>query len=238
VASYAQELGDQAKEIYNSNVWGWGAKWNVWRPPSFDQVMGVVKDWDDPDEPPPHGRTRDRYRRDLAKRVVGLLNEAKEIEKAVGELGFAQYGTGGGHEAYAFWVPDSGEGEEQHHFLLTNEEAHLPLLWDEEATLGFYEHAAEGSVDDTGGTMREVYQKLLDGTALPQWKKPAGVVPVGFDTQDVEVVNRHRQGLGMKPLDLTAGWTPAEIREMAERVRKTGRTNNPRQAELKRKLMR
>ena len=53
----------------------------------------------------------------------------------------------------------------------------------------------------------------------------------------METVNAHRARLGMDPIDPSAGWTPDEIREMAERIRLTGRMNNPSLGALKRKLM-
>jgi hypothetical protein len=56
--------------------------------------------------------------------------------------------------------------------------------------------------------------------------------------QDVEIINRHRAGLGMPPMDPSSGWTGKELREMAESIRRTGRTHNPSLDRLKRKLMR
>jgi len=62
--------------------------------------------------------------------------------------------------------------------------------------------------------------------------------PSAFDPKDVEAINRHRRRIGGDPIDLAAGWSPDEIREMADNIRTKGRTHNPRLDELKRKLMR
>lgn len=55
---------------------------------------------------------------------------------------------------------------------------------------------------------------------------------------DLEVINRHRRGLGMGPMDPAAGWSVEELRDMAESIRTTGRMTNPRTELLKRRLMR
>lgn len=58
----------------------------------------------------------------------------------------------------------------------------------------------------------------------------------GLSEGVLETIDRHRAGLGMSPLDPAAGWATAELEEMAERIRATGRMNNPLSA-LKRRLM-
>lgn len=47
-------------------------------------------------------------------------------------------------------------------------------------------------------------------------------------SSDMDVINRHRASIGMGPIDPLAGWTAEELREMAERIRTTGRMSNPR----------
>jgi hypothetical protein len=44
---------------------------------------------------------------------------------------------------------------------------------------------------------------------------------------DLDVVNRHRRSLGMKPIDPATGWTDQEIHEMAKAIRTSGRMVNP-----------
>ena len=68
---------------------------------------------------------------------------------------------------------------------------------------------------------------------LKAGKRPTG----GFDPADVSLVNRYRKTLGMADIDLAAGWTPKEVADMAESVRKRGRLPNP-SSRLKRKLVR
>jgi len=96
------------------------------------------------------------------------------------------------------------------------------------------------------GDLLEHYFVTIGGDPPDQAKRIIkanyGQVPVWWppkrpDPKDVETVNRHRQSLGMDPLDLTAGWTPKEIADMANNVRKRGTTHNPNLAALKRKLM-
>lgn len=48
-----------------------------------------------------------------------------------------------------------------------------------------------------------------------------------YDPEDIATINRHRASLGMKPIDPKAGWTPGELADMAEAIRKTGRMQNP-----------
>lgn len=65
----------------------------------------------------------------------------------------------------------------------------------------------------------------------------------GPSAADVATVNRHRAGLGMRPLDLAHGWSAQEIADMADSIRRTGRTHNPLKlrvnpAKLKRRLLR
>lgn len=69
---------------------------------------------------------------------------------------------------------------------------------------------------------------------LTEFCKALGALP----SDDLEVINRHRASLGMRPIDPAAGWTPQELADMAESIRKTGRMTNPDRERLKRKLMR
>ena len=62
-------------------------------------------------------------------------------------------------------------------------------------------------------------------------------VAVPIDDPDLEVINRHRKGLGMEPIDLAAGWSEDELRKMAETIRTTGRMGNPVEV-LRRRLLR
>jgi hypothetical protein len=62
--------------------------------------------------------------------------------------------------------------------------------------------------------------------------------PSSVSQEDIDVLNQHRRSLGMGKIDLSAGWSDEELRDMAENIRKHGRTHNPAQASLKRKLMR
>lgn len=55
---------------------------------------------------------------------------------------------------------------------------------------------------------------------------------------DLKTIDSHRRSLGMGPIDPSAGWSVEELRGMAESIRTTGRMNNPRSEQLKRKLMR
>ena len=205
--------------------------------PSLEEVRSKVEGLDIlPSTYEDVGRTETEFKSDVVQELHPLLTAPSEIRKALESLGFRITGTGGGHRAYSFDLPGtSDEDGNPYFFLITDEDASLPVRWDQPVIMGYYhgpdDHEGQ---DDAGGTMRELHKKLLDGTAMPAWKKP---IPF-FDPRDVETINRHRRSIGGDPVDLDAGWTLGEIQEMAERIRSMGRTNNPRYAALKRKLMR
>ena len=72
----------------------------------------------------------------------------------------------------------------------------------------------------------------------PKWQSSilSGTGGQVFDPKDVDTINRHRAQTGRAPIDLTAGWTPAELADMARNIRKHGREYNT--GALKRRLMR
>lgn len=60
--------------------------------------------------------------------------------------------------------------------------------------------------------------------------EPAGAsvsTTASVSAADIAVVNRHRAGMGMAPVDMRHGWTPQEITDMADNIRRHGRTHNP-----------
>lgn len=44
---------------------------------------------------------------------------------------------------------------------------------------------------------------------------------------DLETINRHRASMGRRPIDIEAGWSSKELRDMAANIRRTGRETNP-----------
>jgi len=52
-------------------------------------------------------------------------------------------------------------------------------------------------------------------------------VKVKVPAKDLELINKHRRGIGMGPIDLDAGWTNRELKQMADSIRQQGRLPNP-----------
>ena len=70
---------------------------------------------------------------------------------------------------------------------------------------------------------------LVEAEIEGEESRPAPQPPLpGVSAVDLETLNAHRKHLGMAPIDLGAGWTEGELREMAESIRATGRMHNPR----------
>lgn len=161
-------------------------------------------------------------------RIISNLRQAEgdEIAGVLSELGFSGIGTGGGCEAYIKSLTD--EGDEGPHFLITDYDCGLPGVWNEEVQLAYFE--SFGSDEDVVhfDSVRELVKALQKGTAHPRLGKAAA--PVESETfvqADLDLVNRHRASLGMGALDPASGWTAAEITDMANSIRKTGRMANP-----------
>jgi|SRR3990172_553954 len=91
------------------------------------------------------------------------------------------------------------------------------------------------------GDRRRVYEAEL---ALDEMRSQAGVDifspwnmrphQASPSSSDIDTINRHRSSIGMRPIDLASGWSSAELRDMAESIRQSGKMTNP----LKKKLMR
>ena len=242
MASYDEDIHEQVDALFADAVWQQPPTWYLFEEtPSLHEVWCTVKEREiDLAISRAHGKTEDEVDQDIADRLYARLQEAKEIKKLVEALGFKEYHTGGGSMAYRYDLPWDGKGDDgPPHFLLTDSDAGLPILWGEEAVFGYYADDSDTDGDSLSGTTNSVYAKLLDGTALPEWPKPSSSGNAGpYDAKDIETINAHRRSIGGGELDLSAGWTSQEIREMAENIRTKGRTYNPRHAELKRKLMR
>lgn len=95
-------------------------------------------------------------------------------------------------------------------------------------------HAAEAAVwlSGHGSSGRD---SRIKAQVLP-WPPHKAGASAGMSAADLQVVNAHRRMLGIGPIDPTAGWTAAEISAMADSIRRTGRTHNPRA--IKRRLLR
>ncbi|MCK5653147.1 MAG: hypothetical protein KAJ42_17295, partial [Gemmatimonadetes bacterium] len=46
--------------------------------------------------------------------------------------------------------------------------------------------------------------------------------------KDIALINHHRRDLGLRPIDLDAGWTHEELQNMAATLHARGRLPNPR----------
>lgn len=164
---------------------------------------------------------------DIADAILVIHErESREIAKALDGLGFSVLGTGGGCRAY--YIPMTDAGEEGPHFLISDDNCGLPLTWDTEAFLGYYDPNGDEDVDAETvefDTVRELVDQLGKGRAHSMWKRRPTSAAVSTD--DLDVVNRHRHEIGMKPIDLTQGWTAEEIRQQADSIRKSGRMVNP-----------
>ena len=89
---------------------------------------------------------------------------------------------------------------------------------------------AFGFDDDENSTHQRVFKAELALEEMnSRWKSTASP-----SSSDVDTINRHRRSIGMPPIDLASGWSSAELRDMAESIRSSGKMTNP----LKRKLMR
>lgn len=51
-----------------------------------------------------------------------------------------------------------------------------------------------------------------------------------LDPRDLKTINRHRRMIGADPIDPKAGWTAAELADMADSIRRSGRDVNPTEA--------
>lgn len=89
---------------------------------------------------------------------------------------------------------------------------------------------AFGFDDDENSTHQRVFKAELALEEMnSRWKSTASP-----SSSDVDTINRHRRSIGMPPIDLASGWSSAELRDMAESIRQSGKMTNP----LKKKLMR
>lgn len=182
------------------------------------------------------GKTEAEVRRGVAAKLLARSKERDEIADAMHQLGFGQTGTGGGCEAYILEVDHPNPWP---HFLVTDNDCNLPQFWDEAAYIGYYPGELEEEEVEGHDTTRELIDQLRQGMGHPKWKRrtvvPPRTLPRSSD-EDLEVINRHRASLGMGDIDPAAGWTARELHEMAERIRTTGRMNNP--SKVKRRLLR
>ena len=164
------------------------------------------------------------------------MTEAEEIKKAMADLGFESIYTGGGSDAYQLILP-GGDPEDPPHILVT-EDSNVPETWDAPVVVG--KHTAFDGPGETEffHSVRELVDAIRGGRSrlVPRLGDKPPSVPASAARADVEAIDAHRRRLGMSPIDLAAGWTEDELREMAKSIRATGRMNNPQQ--LKRRLMR
>lgn len=241
-----RELGKQV--IYNHQ------QWLGHRPPTARDVRDALNNWypdawqtkktGDPDEVAKRaGKTEHQFWADLVPVVMALLAEAQAVNDMFQQLGFEYIGTGGGCDAFQKELP--GDPEDPPHFMVTDEDASVPLYWDQDVVFGYYsEYGDEGEVKFYP-TVQDLVADLQRGGGHPKWSAPARATAKSSLPQlaqgDLDVINRHRKMLGQQPIDLTKGWTAKELEEMARNIRKTGRTHNPRRlsnpAVLKRRLL-
>lgn len=132
------------------------------------------------------------------------------------------------------WLADAAEakGDEPEAFWVW-----LKMGDDQAALKGEREIVAEYTIDSKGRVSYGDIASIGEAT-LPRSSPISGDM-----SRDLATVNTHRRRLGQTPLDLTSGWTAEEIAEMAENIRKHGRTHNPAKGHeghesLKRRLMR
>lgn len=183
--------------------------------------------WLDPDlwDHLTNEKADDQVVEDIARIISNIREkESYEVTKALAELGFEMVGTGGGCEAFIKTLTDAGD--EGPHFLVTDYDCGLPGTWDEEVFLGYYEAFGEDVDSVDFDSVRDLVEAVRKGTAHPKLGGAPAAAPTFVDA-DLELVNRHRRSLGMGPLDPSAGWTSAEITDMADSIRKTGRMANP-----------
>ena len=186
-------------------------------------------------------RNYDLVAEDIVSKILSLQKEKDEIAQAFTEMGWGVRDNAGGCWAFDYPLSDEEDGP---YFLVSDEDCGLPEFWGDEALLGHYVDLDDCGDVESFDTVRNLVDQLRAGTAHPYWKKPTGraqsTVARGPGTatrSDVDVINAHRQSIGMGPIDPQAGWTAQELADMAESIRKTGRMANPRER-LKRRLMR
>lgn len=91
-----------------------------------------------------------------------------------------------------------------------------PPGWGHEANYGYVEATPDGRYRVYDGE-----RNLID--------EVQGAASTGkIDPEDIRTINRHRATMGMAPIDLGAGWTAREIRDMAHSIHTTGKMSNPR----------
>lgn len=117
-----------------------------------------------------------------------------------------------------FWLEDLAENVAP---MISGDHEESPFAWreglDVQGTWWILEDASPKAVDPyIADLVEDVEDMEIDDD------EPAPSVA----DDDVEIINRHRATLGMAPIDLTAGWSAAEIQEMARSIRKTGRMQN------------
>lgn len=239
--AYADFLAKEVKSLFDQMVWNRPRTFDPWNPPTLDEVeQELDENWVvESAYAMGFGKSQKQFEADVAKGLHARFQEATQIEKAAKEQGMEDWHTGGGCMTYRMDLP--GDPQDPPHFLFSDDDSGLPLTWDEGSIFGYYKDYEDVPEDHeyVTGTARELIEKMRAGTIHPLWPGGPKAPPTPpYDPKDVQTINRHRRSIGGDPLDLSAGWTVQEIREMAERIRTTGRTHNPRQAELKRKLMR
>lgn len=101
---------------------------------------------------------------------------------------------------------------------------------------GTSDHRGPGNVSTTAASwLRGEFEELPFYGAAGRTPQPPGPK---LSPADLEAINQHRSSMGMGPIDLGAGWTTKELKEMAESIRATGRMHNAGPYEkLKRRLM-
>ena len=238
-AEYNQKILDRAKELADEWRSSWGTdlteNYNdlVSEPTYFEDIFkasGGAVDWS-------------QVATDLADAIAARKKESDEIGAVImGEFGFEYVGTGGGCDAYQKEL--GGPADDPPHFMVSDNDAAIPATWDTEVVFGWYPDYGSGVYElEHFDTVREFVDAMRKGTAHPRLKGvPQGgapaQAPATVSADDLAVINQHRRGLGMAPLDPGAGWTTEELREMADSIRTTGRMHNPRTNRLKRSLLR
>lgn len=191
---------------------------------SADEDLIADQLWDQPGEWVHLAKSVDEQERvasELAREIARMKEpERHQIRQALEELGFSILGTGGGCEAYYLGLTDAGS--EGPHFLITDPDCVLPVVWNEQAYIGYYPEFGDIESDETYDTVRELVDLLRAGKGHPRWKGPAPAL----SSEDIDVINEHRRSIGMAPIDISAGWSAKEIAEMAKSIRKTGRMAN------------
>lgn len=136
------------------------------------------------------------------------------------------------HEDIVFWIEDLGENADVYDVRGHEESS---FAWREGTDpQGDWSIIRDGQATIVDPYVVEVIEDLEEGELDEGVSTEDEQLGQAVSRQDIETIDRYRASIGMGPIDPSAGWTPAELHQMAENIRTTGRMANV--GQLKRRL--